>query len=89
MNRFDLNSVSLDQQNANLCSTKWGVMSLLEDSKVEGDLVDIDYEIVHIIPARDEIKTCSVEFHSSTGGKATDGGVRGTTDVQGRPHDLG
>ena len=64
MNRFDLNSVSLDQQNASLCSTKWGVMSVLEDSKVEGDLVDIDYEIVHIIPASDEIKTRSVEFRT-------------------------
>ena len=62
MNRCDLNLVSLDQQNATLRSTKWGVMSVLEDSKVEGDLVDIDYEIVHIKPTSDEIKTCSVEF---------------------------
>ena len=38
------------------------VMSVLEDRKVEGDLVDIDYEIFHIIPTSDEIKTCSVEF---------------------------
>ena len=46
MNRCDLNLVSLDQQNASLCSTKWGVMSVLENCKVEGGLVDIDYEIV-------------------------------------------
>ena len=61
MNRCDLYLVSLDKPNASLCSTKWGVMSVLEDSKVQGDLVDIDYEIVHIIPTSDEIQACSVE----------------------------
>ena len=39
-------------------------MSVLEDSKVEGDLVDISHETVHIIPADDEIKTCTVEFRT-------------------------